>query len=78
MSKLQPKFIAKAKACLKQARAPHVMSRSVLLNAARGSRETTYNLHRKLAADNEPNFWYFDKIDTRLDYPDYRIFSLKK
>lgn len=65
MSHLQPKFIAQAKAGLKQARAARSMPRSVI--AEQASRPAT-------AAKRNRTDWYI-WWDPR---PDYRIFTLKK
>ncbi len=81
MSHLQANFIARAKASFKQARTPHAMSRGVLLSAARDARDTPYKPRGEFSTactTNEPSFLYAMASDYRLDYPDYRVFTLKK
>lgn len=67
MSHLQPKFVAKIKANLKQSQIPRRMPRTMLLEEARGSRAIR-------SSDHRGDGWY----SLSFYYPDYRIFSLKK
>ena len=65
MSHLQPKFIAKAKAAHRNAKAPRSMPRSMIIDTAiYGS----LSAQQRLASTE----WWCDAR------PDFRIFSLKK